>query len=82
MSGNLFFKGVHNHHSNLGLTIFKRGKGTGYHTSKGILFAYGPNQNRFCSKSNKIINTLKIAPTFLDIFKLKIPNYMLDPLTK
>ena len=68
-------------HTDLGLSIINRRKGTGYHTPKGILFAYGPNQERFFSKKNKKINTLEIAPTLLDIFKVKIPEYMLNPLT-
>ena len=81
-TGNFIFKGNPYNYSNLGLSIFKRKEGTGYHTPKGILFAFGPNQNRFLSDSNRLINTLEIAPTFLDIFNVKIPDYMVDPLTK
>ena len=60
----------------LGFEFIKRDMGTGYHIPEGIFLALGGNNKRLDRYQKQIIETSRICPTILDIFNVKIPDYM------
>tara|TARA_Y100000589_G_scaffold271491_1_gene264179 strand:- start:4761 stop:6149 length:1389 start_codon:yes stop_codon:yes gene_type:complete len=61
----------------LGLELFKRDQGTGYHVPEGILLAYG-NDSKNLFKKFKIIDTKLFAPLILSFYNLGKEKYMQD----
>ena len=61
----------------LGLELFNRDQGTGYHIPDGILLAYG-NSSKQLFEKYKVLDTKLIAPLILSFFKLKKKRYMQD----
>ena len=60
----------------LGFEFIKRDKGTGYHIPEGIFLALGKNNKRLEKYQKQFIETARICPTILDMFNIKIPEYM------
>ena len=60
--------------------MINRDPGTGYHCPEGTLLTYGDEnfENLFNDliKTDKIIDTTKIAPLILNYFNVDIPKYM------
>ena len=50
--------------------------GTAYHVPEGCLFVYDPTEDNMKNTRIKGIPTTAIAPSFLEHFKLPIPEYM------
>ena len=73
----LFFKKKKYSLNKLGLEIFKRDQGTGYHIPEGILLAYGSKSESLIKKF-KTIDTKLFAPLILSFFKLRKMEYMQD----
>lgn len=73
----LFFKERKFNLRELGLELFNRDQGTGYHIPEGILLAYG-NSSKKLFKKYKIVDTKLFAPLILSFFKLKKKQYMED----
>ncbi len=61
----------------LGLELFNRDQGTGYHIPEGILLAYGKNSKKLFEKY-KILDTKLFAPLILSFFNLGKEEYMKD----
>ena len=64
----------------IGLEIFKRDIGTGYHCPEGILIANGDRSLDLLEVISEEIDICKIAPTIINLFGLDIPKYMLKSL--
>ena len=64
----------------IGFELIRRDIGTAYHNPIGILAAYGPKSYLFRKYINQTIETNRICPTILKIFKINIPDYMNMPL--
>ena len=73
----LFFKEKKFSLQELGLELFNRDQGTGYHIPDGILLAYG-NSSKQLFEKYKVLDTKLIAPLILSFFKLKKKRYMQD----
>ena len=74
------FKGREYSIEEFGFQIIKRDIGTGYHIPEGIFLAMGGNNTRLNKYKNEIIETARICPTILDLLKVEIPKYMIEPL--
>lgn len=71
----LFFKNKKITLNALGLELFRRDSGTGYHIPEGILLTFG-DKSKHLLKSHDTIDTTLIAPLILRYFDLKPKNYM------
>ena len=72
----LIFKNAKYNFEELGFELIIRDKGTAYHYPYGIFAAYGPLSSHLKRHSNNTIETTQLAPSILNFFNIKAPDYM------
>ena len=72
----LIFKDAKYSFEELGFELIIRDKGTAYHSPYGIFAAYGPLSSYLKKHSSNTIETTQLAPSILNFFNIKAPDYM------
>lgn len=75
--GNIVMRGRKHGIEELGLKVFERDQGTGYHVPEGVMLWWG--DSKLTARDRQVIDTRSVLPTILDFYGLPVPAYCKSP---